>query len=121
MRTTELVWVGIRAKDFEESVRFFRDVLGMPINELDEEKEFAWFRLETGQSFEIFGADDPKRQFMTAPVLGFKTDDVYEARKRMEGSDVEFITDIREARGSRWFYFRAPDGNIYEMTEGLKE
>jgi catechol 2,3-dioxygenase-like lactoylglutathione lyase family enzyme len=100
MKTTELVWVGIRTPDFQESVRFFRDVLGMPLNELDEEKEFAWFRLDTGQSFELFGRDDPKRQFMTAPVLGFKVEDAHEARKRMEGTGVEFITDVREARGS---------------------
>lgn len=119
MKTTKLVWVGIRTTDFGKSVRFFRDVMGMTLHELDENKEFAWFKLESGQSFELFGPADQKRAFMTGPVLGFQVEDVRAARREMEAAGVEFITEVREARGSAWCYFKGPSGEVLEITEGL--
>jgi catechol 2,3-dioxygenase-like lactoylglutathione lyase family enzyme len=116
-----LVWVGSRTEHYEEMVAFYRDALGLRLEH--EEGEFALFRLPDGSKAEVFGPSDTEHtHFTRGPVAGFLVDDVENARRVLEEKGIEFIGPIHEwePTGEAWSHFRAPDGNVYEVTHGPK-
>jgi catechol 2,3-dioxygenase-like lactoylglutathione lyase family enzyme len=52
------------------------------------------------------------------PVAGFLVDDVPAARAELEAAGVELVGPIESSEDFVWQYFRAPDGNLYELTSG---
>ena len=113
-----LVWVGSRTDRYAEMVSFYRDALGLPLEH--EEGEFAVFRLPDGSKAEVFGPSDTEHaHFSRGPVAGFLVDDVEIARGVLEARGIEFIGPVHwwEPTGDAWSHFRAPDGNIYEITQ----
>ncbi len=112
-----LVWVGTRTERYEQMVRFYRDALGLPLEH--EEGEFTLFRMPDGAKAEVFGPSDTGHvHFSTGPVVGFLVDDVRDARGVLEARGVEFVGPVHEwePTGEAWSHFRAPDGNVYEIT-----
>ncbi len=112
-----LVWVGTRTERYEQMVGFYRDALGLPLEH--EEGEFALFRLPDGAKAEVFGPSDTGHvHFSTGPVVGFLVDDVRDAREVLEARGIEFVGPVHEwePTGEAWSHFRAPDGNVYEIT-----
>jgi catechol 2,3-dioxygenase-like lactoylglutathione lyase family enzyme len=116
-----LVWVGSRTEHYEEMVGFYRDTLRLRLEH--EEGEFALFRLPDGSKAEVFGPSDTEHtHFSTGPVAGFLVDNVESARGSLEAEGIEFIGPVHEwePTGEAWSHFRAPDGNVYELTHGPK-
>jgi predicted enzyme related to lactoylglutathione lyase len=116
MKAKGLVWLGTRTRNFDDTVRFFGDTLGL--RKAHEEPDFAVFRLPNGDTVEVFGPGDRGHEhFDTGPVVGFLVDDVTEARSDLEAAGVTFIGPVPEADdGGSWSHFTGPDGNIYEIT-----
>jgi predicted enzyme related to lactoylglutathione lyase len=112
---TGLVWGGTRTERFDETVKFFAEVMGF---ELDEQQPgFASFKLSNGDKFEVFGPEDEDHAFFTTgPVIGFGVDDVDSARARLESVGVEFLAPTQSVGDYRWAHFRGPDGNVYEVS-----
>jgi catechol 2,3-dioxygenase-like lactoylglutathione lyase family enzyme len=84
-----------------------------------EEDDFVAFKLSDGSRLEVFGPSDAEhRHFSTGPVAGFQVDDIEAARARLTSAGAEFIGPIHrwEPTGEAWTHFRAPDGNVYELT-----
>jgi catechol 2,3-dioxygenase-like lactoylglutathione lyase family enzyme len=116
-----LVWVGSRTEHYEQMVEFYSDTLRLPLEH--EEGEFAVFRLPDGSKAEVFGPSDTEHtHFSTGPVAGFLVDDVETARGVLEAKGIEFIGPVHvwEPTGEAWSHFRAPDGNVYEITHKPK-
>jgi catechol 2,3-dioxygenase-like lactoylglutathione lyase family enzyme len=81
MKARGLVWLGTRTRNFDDTVRFFGDTLGL--RAVHEEPDFAVFRLPNGDKVEVFGPGDEEHEhFDKGPVAGF-LDDVREARARI--------------------------------------
>ena len=118
MKVTGLSWLGSRTADNTAMVSFLKDVLGL-MPEV-EESDFAVFRLENGDTIEIFASDDEYHQhFTTGPVVGFRVTDVPTAQAEMEDAGIEFFGRPESAPdGYSWSHFRAPDGNVYEIMSG---
>jgi catechol 2,3-dioxygenase-like lactoylglutathione lyase family enzyme len=113
-----LVWVGTRTESYKEMVTFYRDVLRLSLDH--EDGEFAVFRLPDGSKAEVFGPSDTEHtHFSTGSVVGFLVENVETARKSLEAEGIEFIgtTYEWEPTGEAWSHFRAPDGNVYEITQ----
>jgi predicted enzyme related to lactoylglutathione lyase len=113
-----LSWVGTRTERYSELVTFFRDVLQLGVDH--EEEDFIVFRLPDGSKVEVFGPSDRDHiHFKTCPVAGFDVDDIEAARERLEAGGAEFIGPIQrwEPSGEAWSHFRAPDDNVYELTQ----
>jgi catechol 2,3-dioxygenase-like lactoylglutathione lyase family enzyme len=118
MHVSGYSWAGVRTEDFAAALQFFGDVLGLPLADRDDSKDFAQFRLPSGQLFEIFGPRDGWHKFLQSPVLGFEVESVRSARREMEAAGVEFVTEVRDwAGGQASSYFRGPDGHIYELWQ----
>ncbi len=116
MKAKGLVWLGTRTQNFDDTVRFFGDTLGL--RAVHEEADFTVLRLPNGDTVEVFGPGDVEHEhFETGPVAGFLVDDVARARVELEAAGVAFIGQVHDADdGGSWSHFRGPDGNVYEIT-----
>jgi catechol 2,3-dioxygenase-like lactoylglutathione lyase family enzyme len=117
MRIIKLAWVGTRTDNAEPTVAFFREVLGLRL-ELDL-PGFWVLKLPDGSKAEVFGSDSAvNRHFTTGPVAGFLVDDVFGATAELRLAGVEILLEPEvDDSGNAWVHFRAPDGNIYELTQ----
>jgi len=120
MHIKGLTWLGLRTTQFEEMVKFFRDVMGMqPIRD---EPEIAGFQLTNGTQVELYRPEEAFHAFFTTgPVVAFLVDDVDVARASMEAAGIEFIGPIQCAGKKRWNHFRAPDGTVFEILSRTDE
>jgi predicted enzyme related to lactoylglutathione lyase len=117
-----LSWVGTRTERFAELVAFYREAMGLEVDH--EEEDFAVFKLPDGSLVEVFGPSDRDHaHFDTGPVAGFEVDDIEAARERLQARGAEFIGPVHvwEPTGQAWSHFRAPDGNVYELTRKGRE
>src|SRR5213594_594298 len=110
-----LGWLGSRTSEHTAMVSFLKGVFGLEPS--IEEPGFAVFRLENGDTIEVFAADDEYHQhFTTGPVVGFRVLDVESAQREMEAAGIEFFGPPASSEdGYSWSHFRAPDGNVYEI------
>ncbi len=110
-----LGWLGIRTERFEETARFFREVMGL--EETRRERDVVGFAFPDGAEMEVWRPEDEFHSFFgTGPVVGLRVDDVEEARAAMEAAGVEFLGPVQRSEGAAaWSHFRGPDGNVYEI------
>ncbi len=116
-------WMGVYAEDFETTINFFTEGLGLPLEWRQEDTDFAGFRLPSGQLLEVFGprwADTHVQydgvQPSTSPILGFEVEDVEAAREELMSRGVEFVTEALEFEGgASSAKFLGPDGQVYEV------
>jgi catechol 2,3-dioxygenase-like lactoylglutathione lyase family enzyme len=114
MKVKGLGWLGVRTERFEETTRFFREVMGLEM--IRRERDVVGFRFPDGTEMEVWRPEDDLHSFFTTgPVVGFRVDNAEEARARMEAAGVEFLTPVQRSEGATWSHFRGPDGNVYEI------
>lgn len=116
MEVLGVAWVGTRTERFREMTAFYEDVLGLHRWVTDE--DFVAYRLPNGDVAELFGPRAPDHDyFTTGPVVGFLVDDLPRAMREMEAGGIKFLgTPVVDGVGGGWAHFRAPDGNVYELT-----
>src|SRR5215204_4913957 len=109
---TGLGWLGVRTERFEETVRFFRDVMGL--------QQIRRERVRLPRRHRGGGVEPPEDEFHsffgTGPVVGFRVEDVDQARSRMEAEGVEFLGPVQRSEKAAWVHFRGPDENVYEIV-----
>ena len=115
MEIRGITWLGTRTDRSREMVAFLRDVLGM--REDHEDPTMTVLRAPSGDTVEVFTPEDRDHEFFTTgPVAGFLVESVRAARVELEGAGVELLGEVRSEGGWSWQHFRAPDGNVYEVT-----
>jgi catechol 2,3-dioxygenase-like lactoylglutathione lyase family enzyme len=100
-------------------VAFLRDTLGLTL-EFAEDGQWV-FSLPDGAKTEVFAAQSPHNShFETGPVVGFYVDDVLEASEELIAAGIEIVHGpiFDDESDAAWVHFRAPDGNLYELTQG---
>jgi hypothetical protein len=112
MRVKGIVWLGMRTERFDEMRDFFLEITGVAPRD---DPGLAVFDLASRDRIEVFDTTAGE-SYMDAPVVGFLVEDVAVARAELESRGIEFIGPIRTGAGSSWSHFRAPDGNVYELT-----
>jgi predicted enzyme related to lactoylglutathione lyase len=119
MNVRGVVWVGTRTERFDETVTFFRTILGIDLQRIRD--DFAWSRMPNTSQLEVFGTTDPDHDdFTTGPVPEFLVDDIAEAIDELRAAGVEILGEpvLDDGDGNGWVHFRAPDGNVYGLTNG---
>ena len=117
MKVIKLAWVGTRTDAAAGTADFFRDVLGLRSDQVA--PDFWVLTMPDGGKVEVFGPQSiVNRHFTTGPVAGFLVDDVPAAALELRAAGVEILleSDV-DLSGNAWCHFRAPDGNIYEVTQ----
>jgi hypothetical protein len=115
-------WVITCTANFEQTVAFFRDIMGLvitaegiPVTDTQFTR-YAQLAMPMGGVLEIVEPTADVRQVYTAPIVSFTVDDMLQARRELEDRQIAFVAPIfRTQDGWGWIYFRAPDGNIYQL------
>src|SRR2546421_8571224 len=116
MQVKGIVWLGTRTPRFDEMVRFAEEVLGLRVDL--REKGLAVCGLPSGDAFEIFDEEHPGGGHPPHGVVGgFLVNDAEAAADELRSAGAE-VSALQGAGEYRWAYFRAPDGNLYEVTSG---
>ncbi len=126
MRVHRLGWITTYTDRFAETRRFFRDVMGLPI-EVDEPTFVQLAMSDADHDYvEVLSVDDPDSEFearhhVNGPVAGFVVDDVIAAREELIAAGIEILDETHwstRREGYGWFHFRAPDGRVYGLMQG---
>jgi catechol 2,3-dioxygenase-like lactoylglutathione lyase family enzyme len=113
MQVQGMSWLGTRTDRFEDMVAFAVGVLGMeaPLRA----PGLAVFALPDGATFEIFAPKHPGGGHPpSGAVGGFEVADVEAGREELIAAGCE-VGELQHGERVRWTYFRAPDGNMYEI------
>lgn len=123
MLTRRVGFLGVRSGAAAEGAAFFRDVLGLPM--LRDDPNWSILKLPTGtfDYVEFYGTEFADQRVVpddTGLLVAFVVDDVVAARHEVLAAGAS-ATDIVWAeqefgehyRDVAWFFFRAPDGNMY--------
>jgi catechol 2,3-dioxygenase-like lactoylglutathione lyase family enzyme len=111
--------VHVSVDDIRESVRFYRDVLGLRLLLEVPEQSMAFFDLN-GTRLYLGKPESP--EFRSTPLLYFSVDDIAAEFTRLEELEVEFIDKphkVHESDGYElWMaFFKTPDGHVNAITE----
>jgi catechol 2,3-dioxygenase-like lactoylglutathione lyase family enzyme len=115
MELKGVVWLGTRTERFDEMVAFAENVLGL--ERKHGEDGLAVFGLPGGDTFEVFDPHHPGGGHPEGVAGGFLVDDAGATAEELRAAGVE-VSELGSAGEFRWAYFRAPDGNLYEVTSG---
>ncbi len=109
-------WVGVDTADFQKTLSFFTDVIGLEPAVVDE-SGVALLHAGKGQIVEIFGAGTRGQALTSPPAIAFEVEDVAAARDELASHGVELIGDIGAWNGFEWAYFRGPDNYVYAIKK----
>jgi methylmalonyl-CoA/ethylmalonyl-CoA epimerase len=131
---TEFIYVGIRVKDLEESIKFYTTVLGMKLTDrqrIDETKgDVAGLQsgnvpgLKSGKSefaleLNHYDDDSPYNTKYTVGEgldhLAFKVDDIDKAIRVAKREGYDLLHEVK-TKSSRWAYIKDPNGIWIELV-----
>ena len=119
MHVRRITWLGVRTDQPSAMVAFLQTTLGLTLQHADAGQ---WvFSLPDGSKAEVFSSESSQNEhFERAPVAGFYVDDVAAATEELREANIEIVHGpiFAADEGIAWVHFRAPDGNLYELTEG---
>ena len=117
MHVKGIIWIGSATDNQSGMTEFFSEYPGMEV--MTDVPGFARLATDNGDLFEIFGPDSSEHDELdTGPVAGLWVDDIVAAHTELAAAGTDGLTDIeRGPDGHGWFYFKAPDGNYYELCE----
>jgi catechol 2,3-dioxygenase-like lactoylglutathione lyase family enzyme len=126
-----ICFLGTRTRNYEATAALFRDVLGL--RSVHAEAGWSIFDLPSGRSdfVEVFGPDHENASVFPAEVregivVAFAVEDIAAAREELAAADVELLGGLVWAdklfgdpklEGFGWFFFHAPDENVYVMQQ----
>jgi predicted enzyme related to lactoylglutathione lyase len=118
MKPLKIGWVGTRTEHAEAMADFFGRVLGLSFRYRD---QGTWiYQLPDRSKAEVFGPSE-NTHFTTGPVVEFLVEDVGAAVEELRAAAVRIVSGPvywGGEDGVAWVHFRAPDGNIYGITQG---
>jgi len=125
---TEFIYVGIRVKDLEESIKFYTKVLGMKLIDRQriEETKGDVAGLQSGKSgksefaleLNHYDEDSPYNTKYTVGEgldhLAFKVEDIDKALQLAKREGYPLLHEVK-TKSSRWAYIKDPNGIWIEL------
>ena len=109
--------ISIKVKDLEASLRFYRDLLGLPVERRLDEPDIVWLpgveisQLKEGEEFAFTGH------------IGLGVRNIEEACAYLEEQGLEFDTPVKDivweqmGKGLTLAFFKDPDGLSVELVQ----
>ncbi|MGN6792050.1 MAG: VOC family protein [Streptosporangiaceae bacterium] len=115
-------WMLSCTTEFEATIAFVRDVLGLAIDrqgiaQTDTHfSRYACARLPNGGTLEIVEPSPTAGQLSGKQILCLTVPDLSEARAELERRGAVVVSDMfQEGADLGWIYVQAPGGNIYQI------
>ncbi|MCL0092334.1 VOC family protein [Dehalococcoidia bacterium] len=111
-------WIGLLTLNYAKAVRFFAEVIGLPLESHHKVNQTATFRLPSGQLLEVFGPRKAPSEYryMRGPCLGFRVKNIRTTFQEMLSLGVKFVTETKQApNGNARIYFLGPDKQLYAV------
>jgi len=117
--------IALIARDVEETIAFYQDLLGFPLVELVENRDYAgsshfFFDIGNGNLLGFFdfpGLQHPDTQETIGGVqhiaISVADEQFHDARRRLDAAGVEYVGPDRGVQDS--IYFRDPNGAPIEL------
>lgn len=118
MKIQKAAFIAFPASDFEASLRFYRDLLELPLlsEGVDDFSRFAHFDC-AGFGIHVYEWTKPFNRAHTG--LQLYVEDVDALHKELRSHGVKFSGDIRdEPWGGRVVTVSDPDGNLFDLLNG---
>ena len=117
MTDLKLGYVNFFVSDFERSLEFFRDRLGLKV--ATEDGDFGYASFETGRVRMAFAvAKDQPELVGRHTGIGLMAADIQAAYREMTAAGVEFATPPEQQPwGGVLALFKDPDGNVFYLDE----
>jgi len=123
-----LTFLALSVSDLARSLRFYRDVLGLPLREEshDSELEDPWYGGPHAAyswtdgafiHFALYPSRQSQRPVTTAAQVGFHVADFDAVHARVVRSGAEVVQEPRSEPWGRTARYLDPDGNIVSVTE----
>lgn len=107
-----VVLIGV--KDMDRAVKFYRDVLGLPLKfQTDEYTEFATHGA-------VLALEKRKEVVVTGPAFTFPTTDIRSDRDALEKCEMRFWKELHEAPYGWVMMPQDSEGNIFEIVQYKK-
>lgn len=107
-----VVLIGVT--DMNRAVRFYRDVIGLPLKfQTDEYSEFS-------SHGAVLALEKRKQVIATGPAFTFPTTDIRQDREQLEKAGVKFWKDLREEDFGWLMMPQDSEGNIFEIVQYRK-
>ena len=108
-------WIGLVVDDLEAQRRYYRDVVGLKERSVDE----GAVDFEVGSNmFELVAKSSRIQTAHRGFQIGFAVSNIAAVRAELISRGIEPVGDIESVNGMYWCYFKDPEGNLYEITEG---
>jgi len=114
---TYLSWIVV--DDFEESIDFFTNVVGLKLLEKSPEYKWAELRGEEGAILGICGCNEQMKSGKNA-VVTFTVDDIDQAKAEMISKGATMIGDIIEVPGHVKMQTFSSQGNEFQIVQKLE-
>jgi catechol-2,3-dioxygenase len=108
-------WVGLVVDDLETQRRYYRDIVGLKERRVDE----GYVLFEVGLNmFELLAKSSSPQFAHRGFQIAFAVVNMAAVRAELISRGIEPVGDIESFNGMYWCYFKDPEGNLYEITEG---
>ena len=116
MKVKGISWIGVGTDDFDGTLAFFTQVLGLDATVV--ERPVAMLRTECGQTVEIFGEGSTRGKVLNSPpAIAFEVDDFAAARDELIAGGIELVGDPGSWNGHEWLYFRGPENYMFAIKK----
>jgi hypothetical protein len=121
MNIKAIGWVGVKTDQFQAMSQFALKTLGLKKGQTS--GDFIELLAENGDRLELNGPDAAIKPWEFRPnavMVGFLVEDIYAATQELSGvPGIELLGHVQLEGGVAWQDFRAPDGNVYELTANV--
>lgn len=118
MKDVSIGYINLAVTDFNRSLAFYRDVLGLPLQFVDEKFQFAAFSAGHVR-FAVVGGADSKKMREGGDVhtgIAFCVPDVDAAHRELAAKGVRFtMNPSKQPWGGYMAMFADPDGNVFYL------
>lgn len=127
---TGITHYGVKVKDLERSIAFYRDVLGFEeafrLYSDDGSLRIVYFQIGRHHFVELFPGGEEEYRYIPTAVgvnhLCFEVDDAYATVKQIKAKGYSLDKEIETGRsGCLQFWILDPDGNRIEMMQLLPD
>lgn len=120
---SRLIEVELRVRDLDRSLRFYRELLGLPVGEPETHGEedvrhaHATWGSWGQDGFLLFNIYPAGSAEPTRARIGFEVDGLDAIHARMAGEGAEVVHPPERKPWGRTAAYRDPDGNVVALTE----